>query len=57
MKSTSWKKQYVVKTYSDYDQSWQIRTIPLTLLQAIRFATAKGWMPAIDAGTVKIEKI
>ena len=57
MKSRSWKKEYVVTTFYDYDQTWQVRTIPLTLLQAIRFVTAKGWMPALDAGTVKIEKI
>ena len=57
MKSRSWKKEYVVTTFYDYDQTWQVRTIPLTLLQAIRFVTAKGWMPALDAGTVRIDKI
>ena len=55
MKSNSWKKNYVVTMFYDYDNSWRIRTKPLTLLQAIRFVQAKGWMPAIDAGTVRID--
>jgi hypothetical protein len=57
MKSRSWKKEYVITTFDDYDQTWRVRTIPCTLLQAVRFATAKGWLHAMDAGTVKLVKI
>jgi hypothetical protein len=54
MKSRSWKKEYVVASFDDYDNTWQVRTIPCTLLQAVRFAKAKGWLHAIDKGTVKL---
>jgi hypothetical protein len=54
MKSTSWKKHYVVILHSDYDNTWIVRTKSLTLNQAIKYATVKNLHGGIAAGTVKI---
>lgn len=54
MKSTSWKKDYLVVIHSDYDNTWSDRTIPLTLMQAIKYARVRGLMHGIEKGTVKI---
>lgn len=54
MKSTSWKKDYVVVMHSDYDNTWSVKTIPLTLKQAVQFVYAKRWNLALDKGTVRI---
>jgi len=54
MKSNSWKKEYVVVMHSDYDNTWSVRTIPLTLKQAVKFVYAKRWNLALDKGTVRI---
>lgn len=54
MKSNSWKKEYVVVMHSDYDNTWSVRTIPLTLKQAVKFVYAKHWNLALDKGTVRI---
>jgi len=54
MKSTSWKKNHVVVMYSDYDNVWEERTIPCTLLQAARFISAKHWNHYEVKGTVRI---
>jgi hypothetical protein len=35
--ATSWTKNQVVIQFSDYDNTWAVKTIPLTLKQAIRF--------------------
>ena len=51
MKSTAWKKEYMVVIHSDYDNTWRDLTIPCTLMQAIRFVRAKGW---IDSKSVRI---
>ena len=57
MKSTSWKKDYVVVKYSDYDNTWSVKTIPLTIKQAVQFVYAKRWNLAMDKGTVRIVTI
>ena len=54
MKNNSWKKDYLVVIHSDYDNTWSDRTIPLTLMQAIRYARVRGLMHGIEKGTVKI---
>jgi hypothetical protein len=54
MKSTSWKKDFVVVMHSDYDNTWSVKTIPLTLKQAVQFVYAKRWDLAMDKGTVRI---
>ena len=54
MKNTSWKKDYLVVMHSDYDNTWSQKTIPCTLMQALRFVRAKGWTHALDKGTVCI---
>jgi hypothetical protein len=52
MKSTSWKKDYLVVLFSDYDNTWRDVTVPCTFMQAIRFARAKGWR--LDGETVRL---
>jgi hypothetical protein len=54
MKSNSWKKDVVVVMHSDYDNTWCVKTIPLTLKQAVQFVYAKRWNLAMDRGTVRI---
>ena len=54
MKNNSWKKDYLVVIHSDYDNTWSERTIPLTLMQAIKYARVRGLMRGIEKGTVKI---
>ena len=54
MKSKSWKKDYVVVKYSDYDNTWEEQTIPCTLLQAARFISAKRWNHREVKGTVRV---
>lgn len=54
MKSNSWKKDVVVVMHSDYDNTWTVKTIPLTLKQAVHFVYAKRWNLAMDKGTVRI---
>ena len=51
MKSTAWKKDYVVVMHSDYDNTWRDLTIACTFMQAIRFVRAKGWT---DSKNVRI---
>jgi hypothetical protein len=52
MKSTAWKKDYLIVLFSDYDNTWRDVTIPCTFMQAIRFARAKGWR--IDSNNVRL---
>ena len=54
MKSNSWKKDFLVILHSDYDNTWLLRTIPLTLKQAVKFVYAKRWDVALKAGRVRI---
>jgi hypothetical protein len=54
MKSNSWKKDFLVILHSDYDDTWLLRTIPLTLKQAVKFVYAKRWDVALEAGRVRI---
>jgi len=54
MKSNSWKKDVVVVMHSDYDNTWSVKTIPLTLKQAVQFVYAKRWNLSLDRGTVRI---
>ena len=54
MKNTAWRKDYLVIIHSDYDNTWSDRTIPLTLMQAIRYVRVKGLTHGIEKGTVKI---
>lgn len=51
MKSTAWKKDYLVVIHSDYDDTWRDLTVPCTFMQAIRFIRAKGWT---DSKSVRI---
>ena len=52
--TTSWTKENVVILHNDYDNTWTVKTIPLTFLQAIRFVRAKHWNSAMDKGVVRI---
>jgi hypothetical protein len=54
VKNTAWKKEFVVVMHSDYDNTWSVKTIPLTLKQAVHFVYAKRWNLALDKGTVRI---
>lgn len=54
MKSNSWKKEFVVVMLSDYDNTWSVKTIPLTIKQAVQFVYAKRWNLAMDNGTVRV---
>ena len=51
MKSTSWKKDYLVVIFYDYDNTWKEITIPSTFMQCIRFVRSKGWT---DSKSVRI---
>ena len=55
MKSTSWKKDYLVVLFNDYDNTWGDVTIPCTFMQAIRFVRAKGWTDSKSVRIVSIE--
>ena len=35
--ATSWTKNQLVISFSDYDNTWSVKTKPLTLGQAIKF--------------------
>jgi hypothetical protein len=52
--TTSWTKDSVVVMHDDYNDTWTVKTIPVTYLQAVRFVMAKKWTRALDKGTVKI---
>ena len=57
MKSNSWKKESVVVLLDDYDNTWRVKTAPITRLQAIKFVIAKHWLNALDQGVVKIVNV
>lgn len=52
--TTSWTKENVVIMHNDYDNTWTVKTIPLTYTQAIKFVTAKRWNNAMDKNVVRI---
>lgn len=54
MKSTAWKKDYLVVMFSDYNNTWSERTIPCTFLQAVRFVQARHWNNAMEKDAVRI---
>ena len=54
MKSKSWKKEYIVINYSDYDNTWSILTIPLTVKQAYNFLVVGRYLSRFDKDLIKI---
>jgi hypothetical protein len=52
--ATAWTKENVVIMFNDYDNTWTVKTIPVTYLQAIKFVTAKHWNNAMDKNVVRI---
>jgi hypothetical protein len=54
MKSSAWRKDYLVVRHSDYDNTWRDLTIPCTFMQAIRFVRAKNLNHALSKDTVRI---
>jgi hypothetical protein len=52
--TTAWTKENVVVMLNDYDNTWTVKTIPVTYLQAIKFVTAKHWNHAMDKNVVRI---
>ena len=52
--TTSWTKENVVIMHNDYDNTWTVKTIPVTYLQAIKFVRAKHWNSAMDKNVVRI---
>jgi hypothetical protein len=54
MKNPAWKKEHIVIMHSEYDDTWQVKTVPCTFLQAIRFIRSKHWLAGLNAGHVQI---
>ena len=54
MKSNSWKKEWVVISYSDYDNTWSELTIPLTFKQASAFIHNARYLKRLKEGLVKM---
>jgi hypothetical protein len=54
MKSNSWKKDYLVVIFNDYNNTWRDVTIPCTFMQAIRFVRSKGWADSKDVRIVSM---
>ena len=52
--TTSWTKENVVIMHNDYDNTWTVKTIPVTYLQAVKFVNAKRWTSAMDRNVVRI---
>ena len=52
MKSTSWKKEWVVISHSDYDNTWSELTIPLTFKQASDFIHHGRYTNRMNKGLV-----
>jgi hypothetical protein len=53
MKSTSWKKEWVVITHSDYDNTWVELTIPCTFKQACAFINHPRYASRYERGLIK----
>jgi hypothetical protein len=54
MKSTAWRKDYLVVRLNDYDNTWRELTIPCTFMQAIRFVRARNLALALSKNIVQI---
>jgi len=54
MKSNSWKKEWLVISYSDYDNTWSELTIPLTFKQASAFIHNARYLNRLEKGLVKL---
>jgi hypothetical protein len=54
MKSTSWKKEWLVIAHSDYDNSWSALTIPCTFKQASAFINNALYLNRLEKGLVKL---
>jgi hypothetical protein len=54
MKSTSWKKEWLVISHSDYDNTWSELTIPLTFKQASAFIHNARYLSRLEKGLVKL---
>jgi len=54
MKSTSWKKEWLVISHSDYDNTWSELTIPLTFKQASAFIHNARYLNRLQKGLVKL---
>ena len=52
--TTAWTKENLVIMLDDFNNTWIVKTKPLTYLQAVRFVFANRWNNAMDKGTVKI---
>lgn len=54
MKSTSWKKEWLVIAHSDYDNTWSALTIPCTFKQASAFINNARYLSRLEKGLVKL---
>ena len=54
MKSNSWKKEWLVISLSDYDNTWSELTIPLTFKQASAFIHNARYLSRLEKGLVKL---
>ena len=54
MKSTSWKKEWLVISFDDYDNTWSALTIPLTFKQASSFIHTARYLHRLEHGLMKI---
>ena len=54
MKSNSWKKEWLVISHSDYDNTWSELTIPLTFKQASAFIHNARYLNRLEKGLVKL---
>jgi hypothetical protein len=54
MKSTSWKKEWLVISFNDYDNTWSALTIPLTFKQASSFIHTARYLHRLEHGLVKM---
>ena len=52
MKSKSWKKEWLVISQSDYDNTWSELTIPLTFRQANAFIRHGRYTHRLNKGLV-----
>jgi len=52
MKSNSWKKEWVVISQSDYDNTWSELTIPLTFKQASDFINHGRYTTRMNKGLI-----
>ena len=53
MKSNSWKKEWLVIGFSDYDNTWFVLTIPCTFKQASAFINNARYASRYERGLIK----